>query len=171
MGGTSRVIQIENEPKDVDIDSNTFMHEGSTIIMASYGSKWLVGDQAKIPAGPVQGLRYVNNVAQHGTATASYGIFTPEGNAGANLGTYFPGAIIASNVFGGASSTAIGKYNAFTSGLTPTNVSQPLVDFNVQITPSVLCPSSTFRTAPVPAGADCSRLPLDLWDLVPAGAK
>lgn len=168
MGGTSRVVQIENEPKDVDIDHNTFIHEGSTLVMASYGSKWIIGDPAAVKAGPVQGFRYTNNLARHGQpppSTASYGIFTPEGNGGVQLGTYFPGAVIQSNVFGGATTTQINRYNLF-SGVTPSNVTQPWVEFDAQVT-TTQCPRSTFTGA----GADCSTLPWSLKDLVPASAR
>lgn len=173
MGGAARVFQFENEPKDVTIDHNTIIYDGSNILTASYGVKWPSGVPVKVAGGPVTGFRYTNNLARHGLpppSTASYGLMTPEGNAGVNLGTYFPGAVVNGNVFGGATSAQITRYNLFSSGVPPTNVTQSWVDFDAQVN-TTKCPTSTLiSVADGPAGADCAHLPWALWDLLPASA-
>jgi len=174
MGGSARVFQITNEPKDVTFDRNTIIHDGTSVVMAAeYGKKWIVGTPAAVPGGPVQGFRFTGNLTRHGApppSTASYGIFTKEGFGGLNLGVYFPGAVVAGNVFGGATAKQITAYNVF-AGVTPTNRTQPWAAFDAEVNTN-RCPTSTFIDGfGQAAGADCSTLPWALFDLLPASAK
>lgn len=158
-GGNGRPLIIGNEPKDVTVDHNTFIHDGNAIVAGHYGRKWPFVDpplEAKIPGGPVTGFVFTNNLTTHGR----YGFFTPEGNRGVALGTYFPGAVIAGNVFAGATPTMLGRYNAFAAdspNVGAADFAALFVDFAGQ----------NYCVRKPGAGADCSRLPFALRALVP----
>lgn len=153
-GGSGHPLDVSNEPKNILVDRNTFVHDGNAFLAGDYGSKWPFQDPpltANVKGGPVTGLVYTNNAVVHG----AYGLFTPEGNTGANFSTYFPGAVISGNVMAGAPAAAVTKYNAAGGGnstLTSTEFFSVLgVDY---------CGLKT-------AGADCTRLPFALRALVP----
>ena len=158
--GNGRPLVLGNEPKDVVVDHNTFIHDGTAVVAGAYGSKWPLVDPplaAKIAGGPVTGFVFTNNLTTHG----KYGFFTPEGNRGVALGTYFPGAVIAGNVFAGAPASVLGRYNAFAGGkpnVGAADFAALFVDYAAQN----YCPVKP------DAGADCAKLPFALRALVPA---
>jgi hypothetical protein len=153
MGGTGRPLILSNEPKEVTVDHNTFLHDGTAIVAGDYGKKWPLQDPpltAAIAAGPVQGFQFTHNLTSHG----SYGFFTPDGSSGTQLGLYLPGAIIGGNVLAGASSAALARYNTFAGAVGP-NVG------------GVLSLNADGCQVDLSAGADCARLPFTLRALVP----
>jgi hypothetical protein len=159
MGGNGRPLVLSNEPKDVTVDHNTFIHDGTAVIAAEYGKKWPLQDpplSAAVKAGPVQGFRFTNNLAQHG----SYGVFTPDGNRGLGIETYFPGAVFGGNVLLGASSAMLKRYNALAGDAGP----------NVGGEATFSEDGCQSEPAAFPGkGADCSKLPFALRALIPAG--
>jgi hypothetical protein len=153
-GGNGRPIFINNEPHNIRVERNTFIHNGNTFLYATYGTKWPWQDPPlikSIPAGPVTGLKYLDNIALFG----SYGTATPEGNAGLNLTQLFPGIEIRGNVLAGATTAALARYNALTG---------PVQDPNTGPTKEALMDALDANYCPKPGsfaegrGADCNRL-------------
>lgn len=162
LGGTGWPVLVSNEPKNVTIDHNTFLHDGTTFVSSDYGIKWPYQEPplpGPIKAGPLEGFVLTNNVAPYG----SYGVFTAEGTAGINIATYFPGLVMGGNVLPGAGGTALARFNAFAGTLKP-NVGMVLADF--QTTYGADGCQQTAPAADAP-GVDCTRLPFALRALVP----
>lgn len=163
LGGNGRPVQMLSEPANVVFDRNTFIHTGTAIVYGTYGAKWPYQTPpltSNVPAGPVQGFVWTNNVHRH----ANYGILTPEGSSGVNALTYFPGAVVGGNVFGGASSTAMARYNALDGDL---NFNPSLVDFEASFRNFAALDFCIVAGPFVGKGADCARLPFALRPLVP----
>jgi hypothetical protein len=114
-GGNGVWIQIGGEPKNVVIENNTVDHDGTSMIASYYGSKWLYDMAAAVPAGPIQGFVFRNNIVKNN----NYGLKTPEGNSGVNYSTMFPAAVITNNIIFGAPTSA---------GYPATNFRIPLAD-------------------------------------------
>lgn len=163
LGGNGRPVQILSEPADLTFDRNTFIHTGTAVVYGTYGAKWPYQDPpltSNVPAGPVQGFVWTNNMHRH----ANYGILTPEGNSGVNALMYFPSAVIGGNVFAGASSTAMSRYNTLDGDL---NFNPTLADFEASFRNYATQDFCIVAGPFAGKGADCARLPFALRTLVP----
>ena len=160
-GGNGRPFFLSNEPTDVTIDHNTVIHTGNSFLYGALGKKWPYQDPpllAAIPAGPTHGLVFTNNLTLNGT----YGIIAE--NVGTPIETLFPGAVIAGNVIGGATTKDLARYDAF-KGTGAANRGLALADFQALFTDYAghhYCPITHG------AGADCATLPFPLRALIPA---
>lgn len=158
--GNARCLVMSGQPKNVVFDHNTCIGDGSALVAGDWGGIWPLRDPpltATVLGGPVEGFVYTNNVGLHGT----YGIFTPVGSSGINVVGYFPGAVIGGNVFGGATSSALTKYNAFVGSAGP-NLNPAIADFNALFKDA---PGGDYCPKVTGPGVDCSRLPFDLLPL------
>lgn len=160
MGGNGRPLQMGNEPKNVTWDHNTSLHQGNSFVNADYGTKWPFQSPAltaAIAAGPVQGFRYTNNLTYYG----SYGIFAAGAAHAGNLSTYFPGAQVGGNIFGGTvPATALTIMNAAAGAAGPNTVTT-VANFDAMLvnrTNALVDASGACVKTYAGKGADCSRL-------------
>lgn len=100
-GGTGWFILAGNEPRDLVVDHNTVVHEG-TILFASGGT---LGAERQI-----LGLVLTNNLFRHNT----YGILgDSHGSGNDTLNAYFPDAVVLRNTFAGGNATRYPANNEF----------------------------------------------------------
>lgn len=96
-GGNGMFVQVGDGPADLVIDHNTIDHNGTSLIYA-YGSRVSTG------------VQITSNLARNG----SYGIFGAGTAAGTpTIDTYFPGALVISNVLAGGSASKYPAGNLF----------------------------------------------------------
>jgi hypothetical protein len=145
-GGTGYFLYPMDNPRDVVVDHNTFISpDGYGVVNAS--------------GTPTTGFVFTNNVARHN----SYGIIGSGYGVGASsIAYYFPGAVIAGNVFAG------GKASLYPAGnLFPTTSDFEAQFVNYGAGDFALTPSSAWRNAGTD-GADLGAA-LDSTDPAPLG--
>jgi hypothetical protein len=110
-GGNGLFLQIGNAPANVTVDHNTILHTGN--VVTAYGRR----GEAFIT---IPGFRFTNNVTMHN----AYGIFgSGSGVGNAAISSYFPDAVIGSNVLAGGPASRYPSGNFFPS------VAQLMADF------------------------------------------
>jgi hypothetical protein len=103
-GGHGWFVMIGDEPRDIVIDHNTVLHDGTQVVSVYGGS-------ATAPR-TVEGFVFTNNLARHGT----YGIFGDNYGTGLPaLEAYFPGYVFNRNVLAGGSASQYPPDNYFPS--------------------------------------------------------
>lgn len=114
MGGNGWGVLVGDGPRDIVVDHNTFVFDGTTLLYA-YG------------APSTTGFQFTNNAAPHG----EYGINGAAASTGTlTLQTFFPGAVVTGNWLSGGPSArypAGNRFNTpFDAGLTPPSTLGPL---------------------------------------------
>lgn len=152
--GSGRTVQVTNVSgrHDIEVRRSTFRNHTSTWLMGDFGWAWTFDGTAyaRVPGGPVYGLRFVDNVF---ASNGPYGITAPAGSHyGSGFGEFALGdRQIEGNVFGGAPSSHIANYN-WHAVADLANTSVPRADLLAAL------PIDTCGTWTANAGADCSRL-------------
>ena len=96
LWGTNKTFVLGESPSTIVIDHNTIIHKNSAVVFP-YGS-------------PIDGFSFTNNVTLHN----AYGIFGDNGQTGTyTINMYFPGGVVANNVFGGGPAALYPTPNAF----------------------------------------------------------
>jgi hypothetical protein len=151
LSGKGRTIQISNVlgRHDLRIERSTFINNGQSWLMGSYGSAWTDKD-TRVAGGPVQGLWVIDNVF---ASDGRYGITAPDReHDGAGIGTFVAADLqIAGNVFGDAPGRHLDNYNQHTGGGSR-NVSASRAEMLEKL------PAATCGQWKPGKGADCSKL-------------
>ncbi len=106
-----RVIEISNvlDRHNIRIERSTFINQGNTWIVGSYGRAWTDNDTI-VDGGPMKGLFVIDNVFAN---NGEYGVTAPDGrHFGRGLGTFADEDLqIAGNVIGDAPDAHMSNYN------------------------------------------------------------
>jgi hypothetical protein len=93
-GGNGYFLLLGNEPRDIIVDHNTIVHNGSSLVYAYGGSSTALL--------PVYGFQFTNNAAKHN----AYGLASQYFTYGAEaLANYYPDAIVRGNLLSGAAAS------------------------------------------------------------------
>ena len=95
-GGTGYFLLIGSAPRNIKIDHNTIVHDGTTLVCA-YTGTYIGADGAIHTDGTITGFEYTNNVSVNG----QYGFNSYGSMNGLNLLNAFPGILMQGNVLGG----------------------------------------------------------------------
>ena len=157
IAGGGRAIQISNVrgAHDITIERSTFVNNGSSWMMASFGRAWS-DDTSLGNGGPMEGLRLIDNVF---AANGEYGITAPEGkHFGSGIGEFVAGRLqIAGNVIGDAPRQHLAHYNSHKAD-GKANVAASRADMVKRLS------AQTCGEWAEGTGADCERLqPIFGW--------
>jgi hypothetical protein len=126
-GGNGYFLLLGDEPRDIVVDHNTIVHNGSTLVYAYGGSSTSVR--------PILGFQFTNNAARHN----SYGIWSQYFTYGTQaLANYYPDAIVNGNLLASGNSSRYPAGNFFYSDFTGQFVSPASDDYRLADTSPLL---------------------------------